>query len=93
MSQAINEVFKYVNEHQGYRASLGIIASPNAGKTILAWGAIDQQTDEVWVPELENIKHSWPDARWTPMNQQQASLFDEAYQREQKPRQDWLLSI
>ncbi len=93
MPQAINKVFKFVSEHKGYRASLGVIASPHAAKTILAWGAIDQQTDDVWVPELENIKQSWPDARWTPMNQKQASLFDEAYQREQKPREDWLLSI
>ncbi len=93
MPQSINQVFKYVSERPGYRASLGVIASPRAAKTILAWGAVNEATEETWVPELTDIQHSWPDAKWTPMNQKQASLFDEAYQREQKPRQDWLLSI
>lgn len=93
MAQAINQVFKYVSEHEGFRASLGVISSPSASKTILAWGAFNERTEERWVPELKNILHSWPDASWTPMTQKQASLFDEAYQREQKPRQDWLISF
>lgn len=93
MSQAINEVFKHVSQNPGFRASLGVISSPSASQTILAWGAVNAATDEIWVPELENILHSWPDAIWTPMNQQQAALFDDAYQREQKPREDWLLSL
>jgi hypothetical protein len=93
MTKAINEVFKFVNDQPGYRASLGVISSSKAEKTILAWGAVNLETDEIWVPELEDIKHSWTDAKWTPMNQQQASLFDDAYQREHTPRQEWLLSL
>lgn len=91
--KAINEVFKYVNEHAGYRASLGVISSSNAAKTILAWGAINTDTDDVWVPSLADIKATWPDAHWTPMNQKQASLFEEAYQKEKSVRQEWLHSI
>lgn len=93
MTQAINTVFKFVSENPGYRASLGVIASAAATQTVLAWGAVNEDQDDVWVPELNDIRHSWPDATWTPMTQQQASLFDEAYQREQTPRQDWLLSL
>jgi hypothetical protein len=93
MTKAINEVFKYVSKHSAFRASLGVISSSNAEKTVLAWGAVNLETEESWVPELNNIRHSWKDAKWTPMSQKQASLFDEAYQREQKPRQEWLLSI
>jgi len=93
MTKAINEVFQYVNEQAGFRPSLGVIASSRAAKTILAWGAVNTDTDETWVPELKDIKHTWPDARWTPMTQKQASLFDVAYERESTPRQDWLASL
>lgn len=92
--QAINEVFKYVNENIGYRASLGVISSSGAAKTILAWGAINTETQQVWVPTLDDVKATtWPDAIWTPMNQQQASLFEAAYQKEKSVRQEWLHSI
>ena len=93
MTQAINTVFKFVSENPGYRASLGVIASSLASKTLLAWGAVNEDSEDIWVPELNNIRQSWPDATWTPMTQQQASLFDEAYQRAQTPRQDWLHSL
>lgn len=93
MAQSISKVFKYVSEHEGFRASLGVITSPSASQTILAWGAVNTKTGEQWVPEMENVLQSWADAVWTPMNQKQASLFDDAYRREQKPRQDWLISF
>lgn len=93
MNRPIHQVFKYVSDNQGFRASLGVISSTKKERTVLAWGAIDPQTGESWVPELKNILCSWPDAQWTPMNQRQASLFERAYEREMKPRQDWLLSI
>ena len=93
MSHAISEVFKYVSEQPAFRASIGVVHSLKAAQTILLWGAVNPQTQESWVPELEDIRHSWPDAEWTPLSQQQASLFDAAYRSEQRPRQDWLLSI
>ncbi len=93
MAHTINLVFGYVQKNPGFRPSLGVIVSSSQEKTILAWGAHNPSTDELWVPELADIKVSWPDAKWTPMSQQQASLFDSAYEREQKPREDWLLSI
>lgn len=91
--QAINEVFHYVGQHAGFRASLGVITSSRAGKTILAWGAINTETEQHWVPSLDDVKTAWPDAQWTPMNQKQASLFDEAYAKEKSIRQEWLHSI
>lgn len=93
MTKAINRVFRFVSEQSGYRASLGVIASSQASKTVLTWGAVNEETGETWVPELNNLKQSWSDAHWTPITQQQAALFDQAYQREQTPRQDWLLSL
>ncbi|TCS37666.1 hypothetical protein [Reinekea marinisedimentorum] len=93
MTNSIHQVFKYVCRHQGFRASLGIISSTSKEKTMLAWGAIHASSGETWVPELNNMLSSWPDARWTPMNQQQASLFDQAFERETKPGQDWLMSV
>lgn len=93
MNQAINAVFKFVNETPGYRASLGVVTSVVHAETQLVWGAVNPETDDVWVPELAELQRLWPDAKWTPMTQQQASLFDAAYQRELAPRQDWLLSL
>lgn len=93
MHKAINRVFKFVTENTGYQASIGIITSGQAAGKVLAWGAVHPENGDVWVPELDTILRSWPDASWTPITQQQASLFDEAYRREQTPRQQWLLSL
>lgn len=93
MVKAINQVFQFVNEQTGYRASLGVITSTSAGKTILAWGALNIDTGDTWVPELADVRISWPDAQWTPMSQQQASLFEEAYQNEKSIRHEWLHSL
>ncbi|MEJ2072934.1 MAG: hypothetical protein P8X79_05690 [Reinekea sp.] len=78
----INQVFKFISDNRNYKLSLGVITSKLAGKTILAWGAIDADSDDIWVPELDDIKHSWSDAQWTSITQHQAALFDSAYQRD-----------
>ncbi len=93
MATAIHKVFRFISDHRDYRLSLGVISSAKAGETLLAWGAVKGDGEDIWVPELENIQSSWPDAQWTPVNQQQAALFDSAYQRDFSPRNDWLLSI
>lgn len=93
MSAVINQVFKYVNHHRGYRASLGVITNTGERESILAWGAVEEETGKAWVPDLNNVRLSWPDAEWTPMSTQQASLFERAYERERETRQDWLMSL
>jgi hypothetical protein len=93
VTNSIYQVFKFVSNHQGFRASLGVISSQRNSKSVLAWGAIHKENGKTWVPELEKILVSCPDAQWTPMNQKQSSLFDQAYEREVNSGQEWLLSI
>ena len=93
MGQAMSQVFKFISNNPGYRPSLGVITSVLHSTTFVTWGAISKDDDAPFVPEFEELKSSWPDACWTPLSQQQASLFDKAYERERGAREDFLLSI
>lgn len=93
MGHAMSQVFKFISNNPGYRPSLGVISSAIQSSTMVSWGAISNDNKTSFVPQLEELKTSWPDAYWTPLSQQQASLFDKAYERERGAREDFLLSI
>jgi hypothetical protein len=93
MGHAMSQVFKFISNNPGYRPSLGVITSVIQSTTMVSWGAISKDNDTSFVPQLEEMKISWPDASWTPLSQQQASLFDKAFERERGAREDFLLSI
>jgi hypothetical protein len=93
MSQAMNQVFKFISNNPGYRPSLGVISSVIHCTTFVTWGAVGKNNEAPFVPQLEELKTDWPDACWTQLSQQQASLFDKAYERERGDLDDFLLSI
>lgn len=77
---AISTVFEYINRHPGFRATMGVIVSQQAQQTVLCWGAVsDDETS--YVPDLTHYRTRWPDADWMPLSEQQAQLFDQAYDR------------
>lgn len=77
---AISTVFEYINSHPGYRATIGVIVSQQAQKTVLCWGAVSDD-DISYIPDLAYYQIRWPDAEWMPLSEQQAQLFDQAYDR------------
>lgn len=77
---AISTVFEYINSHSGYRATMGVIVSQQAQQTVLSWGAVSDD-DANYVPDLAHYRIRWPDAEWMPLSEQQAHLFDQAYER------------
>lgn len=77
---AISTVFEYINTHPGYRATMGVIVSQQAQQTVLCWGAVSAD-DASYVPDLAYYRARWPDAEWMPLSEQQAQLFDQAYDR------------
>ena len=93
MGNAMSQVFKFISKNPGYRPSLGVITSVIQSSTMVAWGAINKDGEVSYVPALEEMKKSWPDATWTPISKQQASLFDKAFERERGAREEFLLSI
>jgi hypothetical protein len=93
MGHAMSQVFKFVSENPRYRPSLGVITSVIHSSTFVTWGAICEDNDKHFVPHLDELIPNWPDARWTQLSKEQASLFDKAYERERDAREDFLLLI
>ena len=77
---AISTVYEYINTHSGYRATMGVIVSQQAQQKVLCWGAVSDD-DANYVPDLAYYRVRWPDAEWMPLSEQQAQLFDQAYDR------------
>jgi hypothetical protein len=82
MQSSVNEVYKFISRHKDFRLSLGVVTSNKLGKSKVTLGAVNKITKERWVPDLEKAKNEWPDAQWTPITEQQAALFDAAYENE-----------
>lgn len=73
----IAQVFEFISQNPGFRATMGVVISHSAKETVLCWGAV--KGAEHVVPELAVFQARWPDAIWMPLSEQQAQLFDEAW--------------
>lgn len=85
----IAQVFEFISQNRGYRANMGVVISHAAKQTVLCWGAV--KGDDHVVPGLSAYRSRWPDAVWMPLSEQQAQLFDEAWddQRNELTRNAW----
>lgn len=86
VQSAIAQVFEFISQNRGYRANMGVVVSKAAQQTVLCWAAVKGQ--DFYVPELESYQRRWPDAVWIPLSEQQARLFDHAWEQQQRPQED-----
>ena len=84
VQSAIAHVFEFISQNRGYRANMGVVVSKAAQQTVLCWGAV--KGSDFYVPELEGFQRRWPDAVWIPLSEQQAQLFDHAWEQQQPER-------
>ncbi len=71
MNNSIDAAMVFAAKNEGYRAMLGIITEGNIAEGILSWAALNAQTGDCVVPDMDAYFAQHPAARWQTLNPKQ----------------------